>query len=308
MSKGNTENLYDVWTTVILIIQISLTITALLGFGLYLWYLKSSEDQSQSRMLNILNGYLSVTCIGLSLTVSAIYGSQLFKTKHDTFIAVEIGGAHIVAISSIFLLISWATILNHFKPGLYLDISVSWSHKVAIPSLIFAFILAEQSLYFSCTDKFCKIFRVRTFVMIPATFTSFLCQLLVIIDDIWGWRNIYRRLRGMCRQNVVSPDNNGNIDSTQGLDQHLVNFKLNVTLNTESHTFSKEFVSLTTGFIGFCVFNLIVFLISFIGTLLEDFDLNIPIISWQLAMAVTPSFWISRNKKIREKIKNLFNV
>ena len=233
MSDGKTENILDVWTTVILILQISLTITALLGFGLYLWYLKSSDDQSQSRLLNILNGYLSLTCVGFSLTVFIVFTLQLTQDVRN-FITVEIGGAHIIAVSSIFLLISWATILNHFKPAIYLDISVSWSHKVAIPSLIFAFILAEQALYFSCTDKSCKIFRIRTFVMIPATLTSFLCQLLVIVDDIWGWRNIYRRLKGMCRQNVVAPDTNGNVDSTQGLDQHLVNSKLNVT---ESHTF-----------------------------------------------------------------------
>ena len=233
MSDGKTENLHDVWTKVILILQISLTIAALFGFCLYLWYLKTSDDQTQSRLLNILNGYLSSTCIGFSLAVLAVY---TLKTEQGTFIAVEIGGVYIIAISSIFLLISWATILNHFKPAIYLDISVSWSHKIAIPSLIFAFILAEQALYFSCTDRFCKMFRVRTFVMIPATLTSFLCQLLVIIDDIWGWKKIYGRLRGMCRQNIVSPDANEDIElqviqiqpntqrqPAQGLHQNLVN-------------------------------------------------------------------------------------
>ena len=242
MSEGNTENLYDVWTTVILIIQISLTITALLGFGLYLWYLKSSDDQSQSRMLNILNGYLSVTCIGFSLTLFAVYALQLTQTRQGTLITFQICGVHIIAISSIFLLISFATILNHFKPGLYLDISVSWSHKVAIPLFIVAFILAEQAFYFFCREKYpdCMVFRIRTFVMIPATLTSFLCQLLVIIDDFWGWRKIYGRLRGLCRPNTVSPDVNADIelqeiqiptisqqppyDPAQGLNQHLVSF------------------------------------------------------------------------------------
>ena len=68
----------------------------------------------------------------------------------------------------------------------------------------------------------------------------------------------------------------------------------------------QEFVSVTTGFIGFCLFNMIVFLISFIGTLLEEFNLDTPTIAWQLAMAVTPTIWITRNKKFKEKIKNLF--
>ena len=70
MSDGETEN---VVTTLILILQIILTITALLGFSLYLWYLKSSDDQSQSRLLNILYGYLSLTCIGISLAVFPIF-------------------------------------------------------------------------------------------------------------------------------------------------------------------------------------------------------------------------------------------
>ena len=243
MLKDLTENLHDeVWTThfLILILQISLTITALLGFGLYLWYLKSSDEHTQSRLLNILNGYLSLTCIGFSLTLSTIYSLRLSQDVL-IFIGVEIGGVHIIAVATTFLLISWATILNHFNPGLYLDISVSWSHKVAIPAFIFAFILVEQALYFSCQDTFpeCNMLRVRTFVMIPATLTSFLCQLLVIIDDIWGWKKIYGRLRGLCRQNIVSPENDEDIelqvnqiqpnsqpqshDPAQGIHQNLVN-------------------------------------------------------------------------------------
>ena len=71
--------------------------------------------------------------------------------------------------------------------------------------------------------------------------------------------------------------------------------------------FLQEFVSLTTGFIGFCLFNMIVFLIGLITTLLEEFNPNIPIIAWQLAMAVTPTIWITRNKKFWKKIKNLWN-
>ena len=210
-------------------LRITLTIVALLGFGFYLWHLKSNGDQSQSRLLNILNGYLSLTCMGFSLT--------LFYASHQEgriMIFTRISAVHIIAVSTIFLLVSWATILNHFKPSLYLDISVSWSHRIAIPLSIFAFILTEQAINFTCPEKFlkCEVYRIRTIVMIPATLTSFLCQLLVIIDDICGWKGIYKRLRGFCRQNLVSPaqPNNGDIEQqlqynlTQGLNQHLVSF------------------------------------------------------------------------------------
>lgn len=225
---------FGIGITLSLILKICLTVIAFIGFGIYLWYLKSSDDQCQYRLLNILNGYLSMTCIGLSL-------SLLFLLPEHNFI-VRFTAVLIIAVSSIFLLISAATILNHFKPGLYLDISLSWSHKIAIPSLILAFILTEQALNFSCPDKFlkCEVFRVRTMVMIPATLTSFLCQLLVIIDDIWGWKNIYNRLQGLFRQNIVSPANVEDMelqeiethsqqvayDPALGLDQHLVSYTL----------------------------------------------------------------------------------
>lgn len=212
-------------------LRITLTIVALLGFGFYLWYLKSKSngDQSQSRLLNILNGYLSLVCMGFSLTL--LCASQ---EEGRILIYLRINAVNIIAVSTIFLLISWATILNHFKPGLYLDISVSWSHRIAVSLLIFAFILTEQAVHFSCPEKFlkCEVYRVRTIVMIPATLTSFLCQLLVIIDDILGWKNLYKRLRGLCRQNLVSPAqaNIGDTeqqlyyDPAQGLNQHLVSF------------------------------------------------------------------------------------
>ena len=210
-------------------LRITLTVVALLGFGFYLWHLKSNGDQSQSRLLNILNGYLSLICMGFSLTL--LYASQ---QEGRILIFTRISAVHVIAVSTIFLLISWATILNHFKPSLYLDISVSWSHRIAIPLSIFAFILTEQAIHFSCPEKFleCEVYRLRTIVMIPATLTSFLCQLLVIIDDIFGWKNIYKRLRGLCRQNLVSPaqPNNGDMEPqlyyglAQGLNQHLVSF------------------------------------------------------------------------------------
>ena len=169
-------------------LRITLTIVALLGFGFYLWHLKSNGDQSQSRLLNILNGYLSLTCMGFSLTL--LYASH---QEERILIFTRISAVHIIAVSTIFLLVSWATILNHFKPSLYLDISVSWSHRIAIPLSIFAFILTEQAINFTCPEKFlkCEVYRIRTIVMIPATLTSFLCQILVIIDDICGWKGIY---------------------------------------------------------------------------------------------------------------------
>ena len=48
---------------------------------------------------------------------------------------------------------------------------------------------------------------------------------------------------------------------------------------------------------------MIVFLISFLGTLLEDFNITMgPSLAWQLAMAATPTIWITRNRNIAKTI------
>ena len=46
--------------------------------------------------------------------------------------ATRVSATHVIAISVLFLLISIATVLNHFKPGLYLDI---FSGVTRLPSL-----------------------------------------------------------------------------------------------------------------------------------------------------------------------------
>ena len=45
--------------------------------------------------------------------------------------------------------------------------------------------------------------------MIPNTMISFLCQLTVIVDVTFGWRNIYTKITWVFRRpNLVTPINN----------------------------------------------------------------------------------------------------
>ena len=67
----------------------------------------------------------------------------------------------------------------------------------------------------------------------------------------------------------------------------------------------RKLVSLSTGFLTFCLFNVTVFMLSFIGTLLDSVPAVGPNFSWQVAMAVTPTIWIARNKNMKEKIKTV---
>ena len=65
----------------ICILGIFLVISAVLGFCFYIWYLKISNEQTQSRLLNILNGYLSAACMSGSL---AVFNLMLHLQKSTT--------------------------------------------------------------------------------------------------------------------------------------------------------------------------------------------------------------------------------
>ena len=116
------------------ILRILLLVIATLGFSFYLWFLSISDEQSQNRILNILHGYLAVACLGLcpELIIVPYVNEQLYE------FSIRIASFIIIAITLIFLLISVATILMHFRPGVYLELS--WNHKIAAPTLLVFFI------------------------------------------------------------------------------------------------------------------------------------------------------------------------
>ena len=295
-------------------------ITAVLGFGFFLWHLKSSNEHTQCRLLNILNGYLSAVCMTFSpATFTRILLTQRSTTKiyykdvpDDEILETEqmilrVTITHGLAVSVLFLLISFATVLNHFKPGLYLDISLKWRHKIAIPVMVISFILAEQTFQASCGNldttfkvSKCETLRLKTLVMIPATMTSFFCHIIVVVDDIWDWKNIYNAVRTFLRPDMVTPVNFGDIEMVD------LSAPPGEELYNPAHSLDHhvEFVSLNTGFMTLFLFNMLLFLLSLMTTI---FDVFIdPGLALLVAMAVTPIIWISRSKKMKDKLKKIF--
>ena len=221
------------WESFYLIFRLFLSVSAFLGFGFYLWFLSTSDEQTQRRLLNILNGYLSGVCMVFCPVLFITYYADDEQFKLCFRIAVPF----FIAISIIFLLISCATLLNHFKPDAYLEFSLQWKHKIAIPILLFSFIFTEELAYRSCPEFVeCQATKIRSFLVFPACVTSLLCQLIVIIDVSCGWKYIYRTLRGLFNPNLVISLSDGDIEMmsfpasashqhpnpTQLLDQHLV--------------------------------------------------------------------------------------
>ena len=184
-------------------LKLLLLVTAFVGFVFYLWFLYSSNDQTQRRLLNILNGYLSIACMGFC-PFTFIYDYLNYELQ---LICIRAGAPFLIAIPTIFLLLSFATILNHFKPDMYLDMSLSWKHKIAVPIItVFCFLL-EKLMNYPCPEIFlkCEIHNLRRFLIIPATVTSLICQLIVIVDVSFSWRNLYWALIGLFRSNSVTP-------------------------------------------------------------------------------------------------------
>ena len=122
------------------IMRLLFAVTAFAGFGFYLWFLSSSNDQTQKRLLNILNGYLSVACMGFC---PLIYVYDYLNNELQ-LIYFRLGTPFVIAVTVLFLLLSFATILSHFQPDIYLDLSVTWKHKMAVPAIIVFCIIVEH--------------------------------------------------------------------------------------------------------------------------------------------------------------------
>lgn len=213
ISSSNPGNIF------VFILAVCLLAIVLLCFGFFIWFFVTSSEHSQVRLLNILNVYLSVGCIGGSIIIFIIMLASGLG-YHDTNIERILVGFHMVAISVTFLLISLATLLKQFKPEVYLDLSVAWMHTVALPTMIIFCISVDASIFYHChisLENECMKKTVRTFLLIPATSINFILQTIVIIDDLWGFRNIIK----LVITTNETPVNNFQ-DPAFGLQNHVV--------------------------------------------------------------------------------------
>ena len=205
------------------ILAVCLLVIAVLGFGFYIWFFITSSEHSHVRLLNILNVYLSVACIGCSILGFTVMLTSDMGTSDLIYIQHILVGFHIVAITLTFLFISVATFLNNFQPKVYLDLSVAWRHYVAIPTMLLLCILTQTLIILwvkhccNPTDHECFKITGRKVFLIPVTCCSFVLQILVIIDDIWGFKNIIKFVIPMNETPVNNFEN-----PTHGLHYHVV--------------------------------------------------------------------------------------
>ena len=203
----------------LLMLAVCLLTVIVLGFGFYLWFFFTSSEHSQVRLLNILNVYLSIGCIGGSVVAFIkILASGLGYPENS--IEHIVVGFHLVVIAVTFLIISLATFLNQFKPEIYLDLSVAWRHSVALPTIGILCIIVEAFILYHCGSSLeteCFKITIRRFVLVPIPCLCFILQCIVLIDDVYGLKNVFK-FANPTNQTPVNPFQN----PSQGLQNHVV--------------------------------------------------------------------------------------
>ena len=204
-------------------LAVCLLAIVVLGFGFYLWFFFTSSEHSQVRLLNILNVYLSAICIGGGITcfirtVTSGLGHPVTSMER-IMVGFSMG-----AMTLTLLLISLATFLNQFKPEIYLELSVVWRHSVALMTMLFLIVIVDAFIFYHCQtspENECTKMTIRRFVSIPVTCISLILQSIVIIDDVWGIKDIIIKFVIPTNETPVNHLQN----PAQGLQNHVVSRK-----------------------------------------------------------------------------------
>ena len=211
------------WPVILISLGLTCMIISCFGYSFYIWYLSSSQDHVQNSLLNNLYGYMSLVCMGGGLTAITVIILLAFPEGDQKYVwqlNVRAGVSFVSALDIIFLLITFASALRNFRPSLYLDISLRWRNKVAMPVLVLIVIFVENMLRLACdgsentSQSQCELDKKSDRVTIPATVASLLGQAVIVVDDLWGWRKILKDLRGFCIKHTgtvapsPAPENN----------------------------------------------------------------------------------------------------
>ena len=183
-----------------------LMVTSVMGFGVYIWYLTTSEANT-SRLLNNLYGHLAgVGCLAsLSLWAKVVMLATAAENHLPCLIETT---DHTIAILFIIIIfqISLATVLNHFKPQIYLEASGKWNNTIAffinlvtaLTDLFWTIDSCGQCQY-DCFDE------NRTTVVLLCLPALVVTPFIVIIDNVWGWEKLLAQVRYMISQHGVTP-------------------------------------------------------------------------------------------------------
>ena len=231
-------------------------------FTLYHMFMMKDEENS-SRLLNVFYGQYAFT---LQLSSLFLMIAMVFETFVDTIFNAEEKGDSFACVVNRFRLlfvcmmfveqieITIATLLRHWKPSIYLQISLKWYPKIGFVSLVFVSfnIFVIFISVFDNGNIMCSSFdgKKNMFKMISIIFI--LCgiiQFVVLVDTSWGWKTIKKRFLSSMRRfrNRVSPS--GGISGTNQL--NIENIPLH-GINQQANISGAELMLKVVSFLSIC--------------------------------------------------------
>ena len=206
---------YKIGEVLIIIAAFVLLMCNLLGFSIYLLYMRKDEA-NKDRLLNVLYANLSV-CYQLGM-VSLFVRFLLLETLGDIdtpSVCLLVRWRLVIGLFTtlLFLQISVVTSINHYNPGLYLHLSLHWRR---IPVLCFQFLLVLLVLglieYLGGVGGVCMLEETKRNIVrfvCPLMLLNLLLQLGVVVDSYWGWRRVWRLVTVVTscgNTNIVTPE------------------------------------------------------------------------------------------------------
>ena len=213
---------YKIGEVLIIIAAFVLLMCNLLGFSIYLLYMRKDEA-NKDRLLNVLYANLSV-CYQVVM-VGLFVHFLLLETLDDTeslWWCLLVRWRLFIGVFTtlLFLQISVVTSINHYNPGLYLHLSL---HLRRIPVLCFQFLLALAVLglleFLVGFNGVCMLEETKqSFArfILPLMILNLLLQLGVVVDSYWGWRRVWRVVMSLCgNTNTVHPESGEELGDLQ---------------------------------------------------------------------------------------------
>ena len=206
---------YKIGEVLIIIAAFVLLMCNLLGFSIYLLYMRKDEA-NKDRLLNVLYANLSV-CYQLGM-VALFVRFLLLETLGDIdtpSVCLLVRWRLVIGLFTtlLFLQISVVTSINHYNPGLYLHLSLHWRR---IPVLCFQFLLVLLVLglieYLGGVGGVCMLEETKRNIVrfvCPLMLLNLLLQLGVVVDSYWGWRRVWRLVTVVTpcgSTNIVTPE------------------------------------------------------------------------------------------------------
>lgn len=176
-----------------------LMIIAIFGFVIYLFYLNRSANNT-SRMLNNLYGFFALDGINISIhKFTHLVLIDYFSEEIPIMCLLDVFRVHLVSVTNLIIsMISTAILLRQIFPEKYLDLSKMWSNKI-----FGILIMALSSLHLIWSVKTCGlcepdcIVKQLVFILFISLPWSILVVIYVTIDSVWGFVELFNRVRSL---------------------------------------------------------------------------------------------------------------